>query len=141
MRLSGKNNWNLMYYPIFLFRRIMFVAIPTFLFRFSYFQIMILLFFSSIYLNYYSGTRPHLDKGRVKIEIFNEIMIMLMNYHMACFSEFNLSIEMQFLMGYSFIACIAIMVVVNLSAMGYRQVIKLQRTREYKAIKRDKLVN
>ena len=37
VRLTGKNYWNLMYYPIFLFRRIMFVAIPTFLFRFSYF--------------------------------------------------------------------------------------------------------
>jgi hypothetical protein len=37
IRLSEKSNWNLMYYPIFLFRRIVFVAIPTFLHMYNYF--------------------------------------------------------------------------------------------------------
>jgi len=63
----------------------------------------------------------------VGIEIFNEIIILLLSYHMACFSEFNLSAEMQFLMGYSLIGCIAIMVCVNLAVMAYKMLGKLRR--------------
>jgi hypothetical protein len=46
--------------------------------------------------------------------VFNEIVIMLMNYHMVCFSEFNLSLEMQFNMGYSMMGWIVAMIIVNL---------------------------
>jgi hypothetical protein len=67
---------------------------------------------------YYCGTRPHNTSLRVNIEVFNEVIIMMMNYHMACFSEFNLSTEMQFNMGYSMISGIGIMIIVNLALMG-----------------------
>jgi hypothetical protein len=120
VRLKDKSYWNLMYYPIFLFRRIVFVAIPTFLHKHSYFQIQLLVLLTSFYIMYYCGTRPHLTGQRVKIEVFNEVIIMLMNYHMVCLSEFNLSIEMHFHVGYSMVAWIVLMVAVNLSAMAFR---------------------
>jgi hypothetical protein len=69
---------------------------------------------------YYSGTRPHLTGQRVKIEVFNELIIMIMNYHMVCFSEFNLFIDMHFHVGSSMVIWILIMVAVNLLAMAYR---------------------
>jgi hypothetical protein len=37
IKMKGKFNRNLVYYPLFLFRKIVFVAIPTFLYMFSYF--------------------------------------------------------------------------------------------------------
>jgi hypothetical protein len=37
IKMKGKFTRNLLYYPLFLFRKIMFVAIPTFLYMFSYF--------------------------------------------------------------------------------------------------------
>jgi hypothetical protein len=52
--------------------------------------------------------------------VFNEIVIMLINYHMVCFSEFNLSLEMQFYMGNSMIGWIVAMITVNLACMVYQ---------------------
>jgi hypothetical protein len=120
VKLSEKSNWNLMYYPIFLFRRIVFVALPTFLHIYNYFQLQLLVLLTSFYIMYYCGTKPHLTGQRVKIEVFNEVIIMLMNYHMVCFSEFNLPIEMHFHVGNSMVAWVVVMVTVNLSAMSYR---------------------
>jgi hypothetical protein len=39
VRLKHKSTEHLIYYPMFLFRRIMFVAIPTFLFKHPYYQV------------------------------------------------------------------------------------------------------
>jgi len=86
-----ERDWNIAYYPIFLLRRIVFVALPTFLWVFPYFQIQCLLMFTSLYIIFYAGTRPHNSKERSYIEIFNEILVMVACYHMVCFSEFNLS--------------------------------------------------
>jgi len=77
-----------------MLRRVVFVAIPTFFYLMPFAQIQLLIFLTSLYILFYSGVRPHTDPKRVKIEIFNEVMIMMMNYHMVCFSKFNLDANM-----------------------------------------------
>ena len=46
---------------------------------------------------------------------------MLMNYHMVCFSEFNLNPFSQFLMGYSFVGCILFLIAGNLGLLIMNQ--------------------
>lgn len=118
-----------MYYPLFLWRRVVFVVIPTFLFNYPAFQVQILLFMTSLYVVYYASTRPHMDRHRAFIETFNEVMIMIMNYHMVCFSNFNPHMEAQFAMGYSFIACIILVVVINIGAMAKETFINMKKSR------------
>jgi len=134
-----ERDWNIAYYPIFLLRRIVFVALPTFLWVFPYFQIQCLLMFTSLYIIFYAGTRPHNSKERSYIEIFNEILVMVACYHMVCFSEFNLSPLEQFNMGYSFVAVFAIAVIANIGLIVAKQVINLRRMRKFKLIKKARL--
>lgn len=107
------------YYFVFLFRRLIFVAIPTFLFMFGFLQLQLLLFTTSLYIIYYSGSRPHNTSKRVSLESFNEFMVMVASYHMICYSEFNLDVDSQYIMGYSHIGVIGIVVVVNVGNMVY----------------------
>jgi hypothetical protein len=127
--------WNIAYYPTFLLRRIIFVAFPTFMWVFPYFQIQCLLMFTSVYIIFYAGTKPHNTKERTYIEIFNEILVMIACYHLVCFSEFNLSPVAQFNTGYSFIAVFAVAVIVNIGLIVTKQVFNVRRMRKFKLIK------
>ena len=79
---------------------------------------MILMIVTTFYIIYYAGNRPHFEKERAYIETFNEAMIMVMNYHMVSFSNFNVSHESQFTMGYSFVASVVFVIAANLASVG-----------------------
>lgn len=79
-----------MYYPLFLLRRVIFVSIPTFLYLWPAHQIQLLIVLTSHYIVAYVHSQPHWDSKRVKVEVFNELMILLACYHIVCFSELNL---------------------------------------------------
>lgn len=132
-------DWNIAYYPTFLFRRIMFVAFPTFLWVFPYFQIQCLLMFTSLYILFYAGTRPHNSKERHYIEVFNEVLIMIACYHLVCFSEFNLSPLAQYNTGYSYVAVFAVAVLVNIGIIVSKQILNVRRMRKFKLIKKARL--
>lgn len=125
-----KGNWALAYYTIFLVRRILFVAIPVFLAGMPWFQVQLLVLMSSFYFIYYAGNMPHSIVQRNRVEILNEVIIMHMNYHMICFTEYNLSPENQFIMGYSFVACILLLVLGNLTLVITNQVKAIQMKRK-----------
>jgi hypothetical protein len=71
---------------------------------------------------YYIGVRPHWNSKRVEVEVFNELMILVACYHLICFSEFNLDMQAQFNMGYSFVGLIVIVVIVNIVLVVKKQV-------------------
>lgn len=118
--MRGKQTIYLMYYPLFLVRRIVFVAIPTFLYNYPYYQVQLLIFLTSLYISAYMGTRPHWDSKKMMTESFNEMMTLLACYHLICFSEFNLDAEAQFSSGYSFIGVIFVVVIVNVGIVTHR---------------------
>lgn len=121
VRMRGNKNQNLLYYPLFLVRRIVFVALPTFLFDYSFYQVQLLIFLTSLYICSYMGVRPHWDSKKVLTECFNELMILAACYHLICFSEFNLDIWAQYYTGYSFIAVVTLVVVVNVAIVIHKQ--------------------
>jgi hypothetical protein len=108
---------NLYYFPIFLIRRFWFVAIATLLYSHPFAQLQCLVFISSLYLIFYGGARPHESRFRVRMEIFNECMLMVLNYHMLLFSGFTLAKDYNFYLGYTFVITAATMTFVNLGYM------------------------
>ena len=46
------------------------------------------MFFSSIYIIWYSKIWPHSQKRLIRLEIYNEAMFMALNYHMVTFTQF-----------------------------------------------------
>jgi len=108
---------NLYYYPIFLMRRLVFVATPTVLHLYPFAQLQLLVFLSTAYIWFYASARPHEDRNRVRLEIFNECLIMILNYHMMLFSGFNMKKDLGFYLGYSAVTVAAIMIFANLGYM------------------------
>ena len=78
---------------------------------------MMLLSISTLYVMLYAGIRPHWDNNRSRIEITNEVLIMIFNYHMVIFSEYCLNEMFQFYMGFSNAAFIGILVLINITNM------------------------
>jgi hypothetical protein len=133
-----RDSRNLYYYPIFLIRRFIFVATPTVLYRYPFAQLQCLMFLSTLYILFYAGARPHKDSFRVRLEIFNEIMLMLLNYHMFLFSGFNVERDYNFYFGYTMVLCAAVMVFTNLYFMikkNLRTMKSRNRLLEKKAVK------
>jgi hypothetical protein len=84
---------------------------------------------------FYINLGPHEDKNRVRVEIFNEIMIIVMNYHMLTFTDFNLDAMGQYKMGYSFILIILVVITINILVMLDKKYKQYQRSIRLKVTK------
>lgn len=116
-----RNPSNILYYGIFCYRRLVFVLIPLIFKDYPFLQIQILLFFSSIYMMQYLAKKPHITIGRRILEMFNESMIMLVNYHFALFTGFTFNEDFKYSLGFSYVVIFCITVAVNISVMFYKQ--------------------
>ena len=105
------------YIVITMIRRMLFALIPAVFYKYDYLKVQLLCLMSSFYIIWYAGVRPHIWNSRYRMEIFNESMIMLFNYHMILFTDFCFDNKVQYLVGGSFQACILIIVFVNVSML------------------------
>jgi len=124
---NHRSRWSKYYWPISLFRRILFVVIAVVLHDYPCIELMCLVFFSSIYIISYAAIRPHWDNRRTRLEIFNEVMIMYFEYHTMIFTDYCTNPSFQFLMGYSYCAFLGLVVVVNVVNMLLNTVEKSKR--------------
>ena len=65
--------------------------------------------------------------------MFNEVMLMIILYHLVLFSRFNLNDDLKFFMGYVYAFAIIFMVFVNISLMIRKMVLKFMSNRRKKA--------
>ena len=61
------------------------------------------------------------------MELFNESMIMLFNYHMIMFTDFCWDNKVQYLVGGSFQACILVLVFINAAMLVTKSVDQYKR--------------
>ena len=73
-----------LYYPIFMFRRFVFMFLPSI--AHIHLQLPVVVFLHSLYLIWYTSIWPHAEKKYVYLEMANEILFMLALYHMFMFS-------------------------------------------------------
>lgn len=109
-----KSKYTVLYYPMTMLRRTVFVAIPTFIPNAPWLQCQLVVGLSSFYLMWYLHVRPHNSKSRIRLETCNELLIMACVYHMMLFSKFVTNIYAQFYFGYSYIGIIGLMLVGNM---------------------------
>lgn len=69
----------------------------------------------------------------------NEFLIMIMNYHTLCFTDFNTSSDAQFTMGYSYIALIFLIIFINIGSMVYKILGSFTRKRHLMRLKQIKI--
>jgi hypothetical protein len=96
---------------------------------------------------YYAGVRPHVARTRERLELFNEVMIMLICYQMMFFSEWwgdprkqqdlsksgyiYMSYGLRYACGYVFVGAMGFTLAANVAAMAYGALQKKQREREF----------
>ena len=131
-----RSKLNKYYTVISMLRRILFALIPAVFYRYQYMKVQLLCLLSSAYVIWYAGTRPHIWKRRFRMEIFNEMMIMLFNYHMILFTDFCWDNKMQYMAGGSFQASILVLVFVNASMLVTKSVDSYKRKKYMDNLKR-----
>jgi hypothetical protein len=70
---------------------------------------------------------PYSDRSANQIELFNETCVILINYHLICFTDFVLDLEKKDQVGYSLIAVTIFYIVVNLSLISFQNIVTLCR--------------
>lgn len=68
-----------------------------------------------------------MDKRRVYLEMFNECMIMMCQYHMILFSDFVALEEAKFQMGMSYVIFLLVTILVNLANIFHKGYVDRQR--------------
>jgi len=84
---------------------------------------------NTCYLFWYAAARPHIDKKRIAVELFNESMIMVFVYHLMIYTDFVTVNSMQFLMGYSNVIFFIVIAFVNIGLMIVKSVETAKRKR------------
>jgi hypothetical protein len=78
---------------------------------------MVLVFMNSIYLILFGGIMPYDSYEKNMVEIFNEVMQMILGYHMFLFTDFVIDSVTKFKLGYSFLFILGLMAAVNLGLL------------------------
>ena len=103
--------------PMFFLRRYLFVVFPYIFNTVAVLQIQSICLITEIYIIFYMVTRPHASKMKTNLEVFYDIIVMFMIYHMICFTDFNLDLHAKFQMGYPQIFLIAFLTALNILVM------------------------
>lgn len=98
---------------------------------------MAYIFAETIYVIVYAGVRPHWDKQRTRLEIFNEVMIMYFNYHNVLFSDYCYNPNVQYEAGYSYITFLIILIFANLGFTAIKIIAKARRERLLRKLKKN----
>jgi len=142
------------YAPVFLLRRLFLAAVPIFLFVKKAEQIQILVFTQSMFIVYYMSVRPFDTVKKMRLDLFNEIMVQIALYHLLFFTFWATHVSnlvdaegqevtrprwpyhFQDLAGYSFALNIIVILIVNLvimmknnmaAAKNRKRLLKLQK--------------
>ena len=70
----------------------------------------------------------------MRLELFNEVIIMFCHYHMLVFTNFNTAQFTHFYLGQTFVSLIFFLMAVNLAIMIFSSVDKFKRQRLLKGV-------
>jgi hypothetical protein len=89
------------FHSAFLLRAIMVVLLPIVFNGRDYFQIMFHVLLSQGFIIFYANRRTHTERLEYYTHLLNEVLIMLTNYHLVCYTWFVTDPLTQYNMGYS----------------------------------------
>jgi len=82
---------------------------------------------------YYFGFAPHFTKKKLLIEGTNDVIIIILSYHLFCFTNFT-PVQSWYWIGYSFVGFFIIIIFVNLIFMVnnvYLRCVSKKRKKRY----------
>jgi hypothetical protein len=115
----NKGKAAVLYYPLFLLKRLLMIAITQVFVDHQGIQLQFLCYLTTAYVLAYMTLRPHWSQAQRNFEMFNEALFMILVYCAISYTPFVQSQEAQFQMGYVEIATVTLMIVSNLSHVAY----------------------
>lgn len=92
--LNVHRNFSAIYfYPVFYFKRFLFILIPFILPNYSGQQLMVLMLLTQGYLIWYCSVMPHQERWAKNLELCNEFFMLLLLYHNITFTNFNIDVN------------------------------------------------
>jgi hypothetical protein len=125
-------------YPLFIFRRFFLVFTVLFFNKWPGIQIQVLIMHQCAYLICLDF--PRSDKNGRQLELMNEFIMIVLFYHMACFTSFVLDPLIQYQMSHSFLGILGVTVAINFYTIFSYQVrlIILKLSKKYRDIQQMK---
>ena len=111
-----RSRWTILYYPLFIARRLLFVMVPLMVLGYPAQQIQILVEGDVLYVIAYCSIWPHAHKVDTAMEIINECLQMIVYYYLTLFTEFIPDPYTRFnVYGKSFLGVIGLIMLVNIA--------------------------
>lgn len=115
---TSRSPYNIYHYPVYLIRRLIFVHIVV-IFGAKSFSVQALVTLNIVTCAYYWAFRPHIARSKQRIEMLNEVMIVLLSYFMFFFSD---AIDQdhkvtQYKVGYYFVFGLSAILISNILFM------------------------
>lgn len=136
-----RKGMRLYYWVYFIIRRVLFFLVPVMLWSMPLLQLQFLCFFTSLYVILIAHIKPHSDHSQKRLEIFNEVMLMMSSYHMFCFTEFCLDDMQKYRMGHSYIFFVSGTFIYNVSKMIIKNVERWKRKKRMENLRNNFLIN
>lgn len=102
---------------LFLLRRLSYALSVVLLIRFNFFQIQFLAFKMSLIMIYMGYVKPYTTLYKNKLEICNEIILLLAVYCLILFTEFVPGPEIRYKCGWAMIAVTFTLIAVNMTVV------------------------
>ena len=104
----------LMFYPVWLFRRILFVVVPLYLLNgIKWAQIICVLQMQILYSIFYGVNQCHHSKKQFHHHLINETMILLVIYCSISWSDFVVDEEQKYLNGFAYPVILLLTILYN----------------------------
>lgn len=126
--LNYKSKASLLYHVFFMLRRLLFAFSAVILTNWPFLQIQTLILQSIFMIIFITTVKPFEDSFMNKLELFNELCILGVSYHLILFTNFNPDVNNQYLAGWSIIGITMLNVITNMSIMIGKSVIRLLQT-------------
>ena len=112
--MKVETKWQICANLIFMLRRASFALICFNLEQIPGVQIILINLINLASCIYYGGVQPFDTRLRRRIDLFNEYSILVITWHMMCYTGFVGSTDVQWLVGWSMILCICLNALVNI---------------------------
>lgn len=99
-----------------------------------------LIFSSSLYIIWYAGVWPHLERIEAYLEIFNEVLMQILFYHLMVFSDFYTGegrISLKLYASYSFVGVLGLIIAINLLYVLVQMFWQIKKYFRIKKLKKD----
>ena len=101
--IKTRSKWTLAYYSIFYVRRVNFCFLALFLKHLPIIILQINMLLNLFIIIYQGSICPFITRQQNRIELFNEVFITIITFHLCLFTQFVPEYEVQIKMGWSLI--------------------------------------